>query len=101
VASVPTDVTVNDVEAELEPSSVALTICCPIVESGIVKLAKNIPLVSVSTGSGVVSTSVPLNFILMDELGSNPAPAISTWVLTGPEDGSINMTGLSGGVGSL
>ena len=40
-----------------------------------------------------VATVKPSNFIVIVELGANPAPAISTDLLTGPEDGLRKMTG--------
>ena len=39
--------------------------------------------------------AVPLNVMVTVELGSNPAPAISTDVPTGPEAGSRKMIGFT------
>ena len=38
---------------------------------------------------------LPLNVIVTVELGANPAPEISTDVLTGPESGSRKMIGFT------
>ena len=55
------DVTLKFLEAELDPSSVASTVCGPGVEMGTVKLAKNTPLGVVVTVAGVVVTGAPSN----------------------------------------
>ena len=85
------DVTLKVFEAELAPW-VARTVASPTGEST-VKLAENSPLVVVVTVDGIVVIALPLNFIVTVELGANPAPAISTDVPTGPEDGLKKMTG--------
>ena len=73
----------------------AITGTGPIDDGGTVKLAKNTPLAVVVTVVGVVIISLPLNVIVTVELGSNPAPAISTEVPTGPEAGSRKMIGFT------
>ena len=65
---------------------------------GRIKLAKKTPLVFVGTEAGVVGMLLPLNFIVTVELGSNPAPAISTDLPTGPKDGLRKMIGFTKGV---
>ena len=46
-------------------------------------------------GDGVVVIALPLNVIVTVELGSNPAPAISTDEPTGPEAGTRKMIGFT------
>ena len=58
-------------------------------DGGTVKSAENTPLGVVVTIAGFVVIGAPLNVMVTLEL----APAISTDVLTGPEDGLSKMTG--------
>ena len=74
VAAARVDVTLKFLEAELNPSSVASTVCGPGVEMGTVKLAKNTPLGVVVTVAGVVVIGAPSNVTSTAEIGSNPAP---------------------------
>ena len=86
-------VTVNIVESELDPSSVAVTVCCPIVEAGTVKLAENTPLALVVTLAGLVVTGLPPKVMIISEFGSKLMPVMFTEVPTGPEPGLIAMIG--------
>ena len=91
-------VTVNIVESELDPSSVAVTVCCPIVEVGTVKLAENTPRELVVA---VVTVPLPLNVMVTSESGSKLMPIIFTGVPTGPEVSLSPMIGFSGAKKSL
>ena len=91
--SVMVGVTVNAFEAVLDPW-VATTDLAPWDDwSGTVKVAENAPLLSGVTGFGVVVTGVPPKVMVTVELGSNPAPVISTGVPTGPESGLRKIKG--------
>ena len=88
-------VTVNIVEFELDPSSVAETIRAPGVELGTVKLAEKSPLVSVVTVAGIVVTGLPAKVMITLESGSNPVPVTITKVLTSPDVGLSEMSGVT------
>ena len=61
-----------------------------------VKFAENCPLVVSCYGRWTCGyKQAPLNVMVTVELGSNPTPAISTDVPTGPEAGSRKMIGFT------
>ena len=73
----------------------AVTGTAPIDDEGTVKFAENCPVELVVMGDGLVAIAAPLNVMVTVELGSNPTPAISTDVPTGPEAGSRKMIGFT------
>ena len=86
-------VTVNIVESELDPSSVAVTVLRIDVELGALKLAENTPLEFVVTFTGIVVTGLPAKVMRISELESKLMPVIFTGVPTGPNAGLIAMIG--------
>ena len=88
-------VTVNIVESELDPSSVAETIRASGVELGTVKLAEKSPLVSVVTVAGIVVTGLPAKVMITLEIGSKLMHVTITKVLTSPDVGLSVMSGVT------